>query len=60
MSLKYYFSYKTFIRKNIAEIFFNDYGVTNVFDNDRFAIITRIDLIINLIMIIEILRTIFA
>ena len=31
MSLKYYYSYNSFIRKNMAETFFNDYGVTNVF-----------------------------
>ena len=37
MSLKYYFSYNSFIRKNIVDIFFNGYGVTNVFDNDRSA-----------------------
>ena len=43
MSLKYYFSCNSFIRKNIAEIFFNDYDITTVFDNDRFAIMSRID-----------------
>jgi len=42
-SLKYYFSHNCFIRKNIAEIFFNDYDVNNVFDNDRSAISSRID-----------------
>ena len=35
MSLKYYFSYNSFIRRNIAEIFFNDYDDTNLFDNNR-------------------------
>ena len=35
MSLKYYFSYNYFIKKNITEIFLNDKDVTNVFDNDR-------------------------
>ena len=43
VSLKYNFSYNSFIRKNIAEIFFNDYDITNVFDNDRSVIISRID-----------------
>ena len=43
MSLKYCFIYNSFIRKNIAEIFLNDYDVTNVFDNDRSAIMSRID-----------------
>ena len=43
MSSKYYFSHKSFIRKNIAEIFLNDYDVTNVFDNDKSAIMSRID-----------------
>ena len=42
-SLKYYFRYKDFIRKNIAEIFFTDYDITNVFDNDRSAIMSSID-----------------
>ena len=43
MSLKYYFSHNFFIRKNIAEIFVDDYDVTNVFDNDRSAIMSRTD-----------------
>ena len=43
MSLKYYFSYNSFRRKNIAEIFFNNYDFTDVIDNDRSAIIPRID-----------------
>ena len=43
MSLKYYFSYNYLIRKNIAKIFFNDYDVINVFDNDKFEIMSRID-----------------
>ena len=43
MSFKYYFSYNSLIRKNIAEINFNYYDVTNVFDDDRSAIMSRID-----------------
>ena len=43
MSLKYYFNYNSFIRKIIARIFFNDYDVSNVFNNDRSAIMFRID-----------------
>ena len=35
ISFKYYSSYKSFLRKNIAEIF------TNAFDNDRSAIMSR-------------------
>ena len=31
------------IQKNVAETFFNDYDVTNVFDNYRSAIMSRID-----------------
>ena len=42
MSLKYYFSYNSFIRKNIPEISLNYYDVTNVFDNDRSAIMSWI------------------
>ena len=45
MSLKYYFSYNSFRRKYIAEIFFNDFGITNVLDDDRSAIMSRIDYI---------------
>ena len=33
------------MKKSIAEIFFNDYVVPNVFDNDRSAIRSRIDFI---------------
>ena len=40
MSLKCYFIYNSFIRKNTIEINFN---VTDAFDNDRFAIMSRID-----------------
>ena len=40
MCLKHYFSYNSFIRKNIAQMFFNDY---NVFDNHRSTIMSRID-----------------
>ena len=43
MSLKYYFRYNSFIRKSIAEIFFNDYDITNVLDNDMPAIMSRVD-----------------
>ena len=43
MSLEYYFSHKSFMRKNIAEIYLIDYDVTNVFDNNRSAIMSRID-----------------
>ena len=43
MSLKYHFSYNSFITKNITQIFVNDYDLTNVFDNDRSAIMSRID-----------------
>ena len=39
----YYFSYNSYIIKNIAEIFFKDYDVTKVFDNYRSAIISRIE-----------------
>ena len=45
LSLKYYFCYNSFIRKNVAEIFLNDYDVIDVFDNDRSAIMSRIDYI---------------
>ena len=31
------------MRKNITKIFFNDYNVTNLFNNDRSAIMYRID-----------------
>ena len=41
-SLKYHFSYNSFRRKNIAEIFFYDHDVTNVFDNDRSAIMSML------------------
>ena len=43
MSLKYYFSYKSFLRKNIVEIVFNNYDVSNVFVNDMSALKSRID-----------------
>ena len=43
LSLKYYFCYNSFIRKNVAEVFLNDYDIINVFDNDRSAIMSRID-----------------
>ena len=43
MSLIYYFTYNSFIRQNIAEIFFNDFDVTIVFDNDGSAIMSRGD-----------------
>ena len=43
ISLKYYLNYNFFIRKNITEIFFNDFDVTNVFDNYRSAIMSMID-----------------
>ena len=45
LSLKYYFCYNSFIRKNVAEIFLNDYDVVDVFDNDRSEIMSRIDYI---------------
>ena len=45
LSLKYYFCYNSFIRKNVAEVFLNDYDVVYVFDNDRSAIMSRIDYI---------------
>ena len=32
----------SFIRKYVAENLFNDYDVTNVFDNDNHAIMSRI------------------
>ena len=34
-----------YARKNVAEIFLNDYDVVDVFDNDRWAIMSRIDYI---------------
>ena len=37
------FSYNSFVRINIAEIFFNDHDVTNVFGYHRSAIMSRID-----------------
>ena len=43
MSLKYYFSYNSVVRKNIAEILFHHYDVTNVYDNDRSALISRMN-----------------
>ena len=45
LSLKYYFRYNSFIRKNVAEVFSKDYDVDDVFDNDRSAIMSRIDYI---------------
>ena len=42
-SMKYYFSWNSCIKKVIADIFFNDCDVTNIFDNDRSVIISRID-----------------
>ena len=41
MALKYYFKYNSFMRKNAAELFLNDYDVTNTFDNDRSTIMFR-------------------
>ena len=38
-----FLSYTSVIRKNIAEISFDYYDGTNIFDNDRFAIMSRID-----------------
>ena len=32
-----------FIRKNVAEVFLKDYDVVDVFNNDRSAIMSRID-----------------
>ena len=43
MSSKYYVSYNSFIRKDIAKIFVNDHDITNVFDNFRSAIMYWID-----------------
>ena len=43
MSLKYYLSYTSFIRKNTAEIFFNYYDVTNLFDNKKSAMMCTTD-----------------
>ena len=43
MSMKHYFSCNSFARKNTAEIFFNYYDVTNLCDNDRSVIMSRID-----------------
>ena len=43
MGLKYCFSYDSFIRNNVTRIFFDDYNFTNVFDNDRSALMSRID-----------------
>ena len=43
LRLKYYFSYNSLIRKNITEIYVNDYDVTNIFDNDKSAIMFRIE-----------------
>ena len=43
MSLKNYFSYNSSRRKNIAEIFFNNYDFTDVIDNDRSAILSTFD-----------------
>ena len=40
LSLKYYFCYNSYRRKNVAEIFLNDYDVADVFDNDRSAIMS--------------------
>ena len=31
------------VRKNVTEIFLDDYDVIDVFDNDRSAIMSRID-----------------
>ena len=45
LSLKDYFRYNSFIRKNVTEIFLNDYDVVDMFDNDRSAIMSRIDYI---------------
>ena len=36
---------KNFIRKNVAEVFLKDYDVFDVFNNDRSAIVSRIDYI---------------
>ena len=44
--LKYYFCYNSFLRKNVAEIFLNDYDDFDVFDNGMSAImLTAIDYI---------------
>ena len=43
MSLKLYFGDNFFIRKNIAEIFVNDYDVTNVFNIECSTIMSKID-----------------
>ena len=45
LSFKYYLCYNSFIRKNVAELFLKDYDVVDVFDNDRSAIMSRIDYI---------------
>ena len=37
------FIHNSFISKNIAEIFFNDYDDTNIYDNDRSVMLSRID-----------------
>ena len=43
MSPKYYFRYNSFIRKNIADIFCNDYDIPNKVDKDWSAIMSMID-----------------
>ena len=35
MSLRYYFKYMSFIGKNIADTFFNNSDILNVFNNDE-------------------------
>ena len=45
LSLTYYFCYNSFIRQYVSEIFLNDYDVVDVFDNDKSAIMSRIDYI---------------
>ena len=43
MSPKYYFRYNSFIRKNIADIFCNDYDIPNKVDKDWSVIMSMID-----------------
>ena len=43
MSLKYYFRHSSFLRKYSADIFFNDFDTPNVLNNDRSAIMSRIE-----------------
>ena len=36
MSLKYYFRHNSFVKTNLADIFFNDYDILNVRNNDSY------------------------